>query len=561
VGDILEYISLVDSWQANYQKTYYFASDYSIVGAKIIFEYEPDNFMMAQKCINNCPPFRMTKSKSNIVYTIEDTMRMKYVEELEDIPALTEPHFKIHVIPKRLRPYFGFQFTNGTSKTKITEDDLKNEVYTTINKLSESNSEYYIDFIEKYGYHQSDAEYLRTYFYYMRDHFFTESVTFYDKPKSSGLSLMNKLIRGAQKRKIPFEIVLMKDKDEGPFDDLLFEDELYWAVIFKTSEGELSFYSFHLFSHPNEIPSDYEGTEAYRFKIGSSAKNTQITKFTIPSTSSEKNTYHTLLNVQFDNGIDSVNVVQRCILKGYYRNNIKFDLINRNDYFYAYLNQLREFKIIQNNDLRYYFVTYKAYNNFNKTFIDNEELRGRELFKVNQSNNLKQYFEQGHRKERYKLLKFKEYKIISDSRSPDSNWVEWEEKLSIGDIVKQVNQEFLVLEVGKIFSGMYQINGDRNREVRTKPIFIKYNRSIISDLSIKLPDGYKIKDVTKLNKKFENTLGSFTTTASTQGNMLTINLNKTYKANTYQKENWSDYISFLDAAAAYNQTKIILEKK
>jgi hypothetical protein len=560
VGDILEYVGLFDKWQHNYQATYYFASGNCIVVSKIVYEIEKDKFFVAYKSINKAPLFEITKTKTAVTYTVLDTMRKKYDGELEDMMALSEPHFKMRVIPKSVVNAYDFDYQMGKPKTAVTEKDLKQVVWDQVKNLENSGSEYYLDFIEKYGYRQPDDEYIKTYFYYLRDRIYTASATFDDQPKSQGLGMMNKLIRAAQKRNIPFEILLFKDQTEGRFDDILFEDELYWGVVFNTKEGDVGFYSFHLYAHPDEMPSDYEGTTAYRFKIGSSMAKTTITRFEIPVQPTAHNIYLTKTDAVFLGSNDSLKLNQQIVKKGYYRNTSKFALNNRYDHFNRYLKQLKEEKVIQNDNLRYYFITNYAYIDYDKDFIDSEELRCREVFRQNQSDHLKRYFESAHQSEKYKVLQYNDYKILSDSRSPDSNWVEWNEELIIGDITHKVNDKMTVLEIGEIFSGMYQINSDKNREVRTKPFMIRFNRSYISDLTLKLPEGFKIKDLTMLNTTFENKTGKFTTVASMNGNVLHVVLTKSYKANTYKKEEWPEYIAFLDAAASFNQVKIVLEK-
>ncbi len=560
VGDVLEYVGLFDKWQGNYQSTYYLASEYSIVSSKIVYEVEKDNFYVAYKMINDCPQFKTGKVKNLITYTLEDTMRRSYEDELEDIPAYTEPHFKMRVIPNHLVGNYAFKYQKGKAKTTVTEIDLKQEALWMTENLEGSSSEYYIDYIEKFGYRQTDAEFLKSYFYYLRDRIYVETATFDATPQSRKLNLMNKMIRAANKWRIPYEIVFLKDKDEGRFSDILFEDELYCGVIFKTPEEEVSFYSFHLFAHPNEMPSDFEGTEAYRVKIGSSIAKTTVKKYQVPVTPNTHNTYFTKMNAGFSGGIDSLKLDQHVVLKGYYRNNAKFDLVNRYDYFNKYLKQLTDEKVLTDTNLHYYFITNKAYLDYDEPFIQSEEIRGRELFKKNQSNRLKRHFENDHKNESYTLLKYNQYQIISDSRPADSNWVEWKEDLVIGDVAAKIDDKLMVLEVGKIFSGMYQINNDKNREVRSKPFVIKFNRTFTSELALTLPEGYKIKDLSQLNRTFENSTGKFSTIASMQGNTLNIVLNKEYKANTYEKEKWPQYINFLDAAAGFNQVKIVLEK-
>lgn len=562
IGDIIEYVGIVDRWQrAAYAYGYYMSGGYPVVNTKVMYEYEPNNFVFHWKSLNGAPEFKKDKGAKNFnTFVLQDSMRDAYYEELETKRNLMEPYFKVRVVPAYIASTMDFNYTVGKVRTEITEADFKRAVYRTVKELDGGASAYYFDFVKKFGYDQTDKEYLTKYFYYLRDNLFNSDLAFKGESENVGITMMNKMIKAAQKRDIPFEIALFCDRDEGTFKDVLFEDDIYWGVTFKTSEGDISFNTFNPYSHPNEISRDFEGTEAYYFKVGKSEKSTTLRKVIIPVSDVTQNVWLTDMKASFLNGMDSLLVQQRVDLKGYYRNNEKGKLINRYEFYNAYINQLRDEKILAKKGKYYFFINVYAYRFFDTDFLDKQEESERQIFEKAEYKKLFNHFKRGHQEQSYDLLRYIDYKIINDSRSPGKPNLQWEENLVMGDVSHKINDQTFVFDLGKLVGDMYQINNDRNREERNGQFYISNNRTFTTNISVKIPTGYKVQNLNNLNFNVDNQTGTFTTKAEIVGDEIKLTMTKIYKAGIYDKTIWPQYIQFLDSAVAFTRTSIILTK-
>lgn len=564
IGDIIEYVGIVDRWQRSaYAYGYYMSGGYPVVNTKVVYEYEPNNFVFHWKSLNGAPEFKKDKGTKNFnTFVLQDSMRDAYYEELETKRNITEPYFKVRIVPAYIVSKMDFNYTLGKVRSEITEADFKRAVFKTVKELDGGTSWYYYSYIKKYGYNktETDMEYLTKYFYYLRDVLFTADLAFAGEAENVGITMMNKMIKAAQKRDIPFEVVLFCDRDEGTFKDVLFEDDIYWGVTFKTSEGEVSFNTFNAFSHPNEMPRDFEGTEAYYFKVGRSEKSTTLRKVAIPMTDPTKNIWLTDLKAFFLNGMDSLLVHQTIDLRGTYRNNEKNKLVNRYQFYNEYIKLLTEEKLIDKKNKYYFFVNVYAYRKFNIDFLDKQEGSEKELFENIEYKKLLNHFKRGHQEQSYDLLRYIDYKIINDSRSPGKPNLQWEENLVMGNVSHKVNDQTYVFDLGKLVGDMYQINNDRNREERNGQFYISNNRTFTTNISVKIPEGYKVQNVNNLNFNVDNQTGTFTTKAEIVGDEIKLTMTKIYKAGVYDKTIWPQYIQFLDSAVAFTRTSIILTK-
>lgn len=77
---------------------------------------------------------------------------------------------------------------------------------------------------------------------------------------------------------------------------------------------------------------------------------------------------------------------------------------------------------------------------------------------------------------------------------------------------------------------------------------------------MKIPEGYTVQGIEKLNSTVENATGGFTSKARIENNALIIEVIKNYKTNFEKKANWPLMVSFMEAAHSFNQQQILLEK-
>ncbi len=123
--------------------------------------------------------------------------------------------------------------------------------------------------------------------------------------------------------------------------------------------------------------------------------------------------------------------------------------------------------------------------------------------------------------------------------------------------VKKAGNNF-ILDAGKMIGEQLKIKADqRDRKV---DIYMPNARTSQYNLSIPVPKGYTAEGLDKLNTSLDNSTGSFITTAKLDGANVKITVTKVYK-NAFEKaEKWPELLKMLDAAAAFEEAKIMFRK-
>jgi hypothetical protein len=117
-----------------------------------------------------------------------------------------------------------------------------------------------------------------------------------------------------------------------------------------------------------------------------------------------------------------------------------------------------------------------------------------------------------------------------------------------------------VLHLGQIFGSLADISSSLDRKDRVKPFYIDFNRTYSISLKLTLPAGVKVSGLSAVNKKVDNSVGTFTVDAQQNGNIIEVKMSKTYKAFKHEVEEWDQYIEFSDAGADFINKKIILSR-
>ena len=76
-----------------------------------------------------------------------------------------------------------------------------------------------------------------------------------------------------------------------------------------------------------------------------------------------------------------------------------------------------------------------------------------------------------------------------------------------------------------------------------------------------MPAGYTADGLQDLNINIDNESGAFISTAKVEGDKLVVTTTKQYKKNFDKKENWPNYIAFLEAAYKFSQSKVVFKRK
>jgi RNA polymerase sigma factor (sigma-70 family) len=70
-----------------------------------------------------------------------------------------------------------------------------------------------------------------------------------------------------------------------------------------------------------------------------------------------------------------------------------------------------------------------------------------------------------------------------------------------------------------------------------------------------------VEGLSELNMSVDNESGSFISTAKVEGDKLIVTTHKVYKKTFDPKENWPNYLAFLEPAYKFSQLKVVFKKK
>lgn len=131
-------------------------------------------------------------------------------------------------------------------------------------------------------------------------------------------------------------------------------------------------------------------------------------------------------------------------------------------------------------------------------------------------------------------------------------------EFKIGGVVKKAGASY-VIDIGKLQGAQLKI-GESQRE-RTLDIYAPFPRSLRYNIRLAIPEGFAAEGVDALNKKVENSTGSFVCEAKADDKILVIQIVKTY-ANDYEPaSNWKKMLEFIDAANEWTSARVVLRKK
>jgi hypothetical protein len=149
------------------------------------------------------------------------------------------------------------------------------------------------------------------------------------------------------------------------------------------------------------------------------------------------------------------------------------------------------------------------------------------------------------------------YKINNIGLSYSKPSFEYNETFTIDGLVKKAGNNY-VFEVGRLMGNYKKI--EEKERIRTLDVYMPAARTLTYSFSITIPDGYIAKGIEELNKKIENDVASFVSSASSNNNIINITITNTYNNNFEPAINWPKLLTIIDAAADFTNAKLLMEK-
>ena len=345
------------------------------------------------------------------------------------------------------------------------------------------------------------------------------------------------------------DIVVVPNRFSGHLDQafLLGDFETFVRI---NMNGVSKWYCFNsFFEDAGRLSSVYEGQDALIFSrelkgMTARFKNTGEI-FTLPVSKSSENILSENLNVSFNKtNIQLISIDRTVNASGNMKQNEQKQLL------LAEQVESSLSKITSRQTTIEYLAENKktaAQSEELKTAFAKESLNQKDYFKAE----IKSQFDQ----EPKELLS---YKINNTGLSHYAPAFEYDATFTMDNFVKKAGNNF-IFDAGRLMGTYKRL--DEKESKRSLDVYMPSARQLNYKFSIMIPEGYTVKGIEELNKKEENDIASFVSTAKLNGNTVQITVNRTYNNNFEPAANWPKLVSVINAAADFTNMKLLLEKK
>jgi len=569
VGDIIDYYShSVKSFKSRdaygfnpVEKT--LGETYPIMNLKLTFETENDFFVNFQS-YNGAPDLKQinTKKKSLRRYELVATDLAKNDFPKWFFPLAELPSYKFQVFFARSGKFENRAIAflpkkENIIKKKVTKEDVINlydnkfkpngDISDVKRYLKENNITKPRDIVIK-GFYFMRHYYLTRYFeaavmqeaeivYYPFQYYGKDFIYI-----SNQKDFINHYSEFLKKHKIDSEIIVATKRYNGPISDLLIEKDV--DVLLKVKLKEPVYLTeFNQFTDVNEFSPLLESTDVYALELNDKKKITNIKKSTLKSSSHEDNNSTTTFNVSLDDNLEIATINKKTALTGHLKYSNQREALSLFDYVNEDHKKYKTKKFLD-------YIKKKR----NKTKYTNEL----NALKTKATNKIKETVKNSTASEYTFPMENYEYNIEKTGRYGFSTPFVMNEKFTVEKgLIKKAGKNY-IFQIGKFIGEQIGIN-DQEKQ-RTNNIYMSYPRSFNYSISFKIPKGYSIAGIDKLNTNVTNETGSFTSQAHIEGDELIIETYKSYIHNYEPNNNWPKMVRFLEAAYQFTQGKILLKK-
>ncbi|MFD2890804.1 hypothetical protein ACFS5J_02120 [Flavobacterium chuncheonense] len=568
VNDIIDiYHYSTESFQSFYEYGFdeverTFGDNYPIMNYKLTFQTEND-FFVNFNTYNGGPELKQIPLKNNnerkyeiVVKDIDKNDFPNWFYPLAELPC-----YKFQVFFARSGKFeeraeaFLSEKENSVKKTVSKEDIL--DFY--INKFRPLGNLKDIDDFLKDKTFKTTEEKVRAVYYFTRHYYYTMYIeafvinevnimnpfelyganpVFFKTEKA----FINHFMAFLKENKIEYDIIVATNRNNGPIKDILIQKN---ASVLLRINTENPFYIeyFTPFSDVDQIASQIENTEAYALKVSKLKKVDNVEEIKLPASTFKDNTSKQVTNITIAPDFNSLNIDRRTSLNGHTKESEQAEKL----YFFDYIGEDYEkygttplLDRIKNKKRK------EQYTNEFEAFINKLKDKQKEELKFTTS------------REYQVEIEDHTYKIVNTGRFGKETPFVYDEKFSIkNNLLKKAGNNYIV-EIGKFIGAQVEVS--QKEKNRTNNVYYSYPRSFENEILLKIPDGYTVSGIEKLNTKIENETGGFIATAKVEGNILKINALKYYKGYFQPQNKWSQIVAFLELSYQFNQEKILLKK-
>ncbi|MBC7949733.1 MAG: DUF3857 domain-containing protein [Chitinophagaceae bacterium] len=343
---------------------------------------------------------------------------------------------------------------------------------------------------------------------------------------------------------IQSELFVYMPRRLGAWRDAVFLDELDFVMKVKSKRRN---YFLEAFNNFDAFASPYgylEGVEGY--SIGYDEPN-KYYKTPGPTSTAAENVERKDYLVSFTEGMENVSIDRTTTLMGHEKSdkigiaNLDRSYLSKD--FEKYYNVPGQKGKRKKEDEVIDITTSASYDN-----PDKEE----------KAKERKELMEKDLKRE-FDLDKYGEFDLIDNGRYGDSAMLKYRETFWLKKLVSRAGRNYL-FDAGKLIGGQIKLE-QSELEKRETDIWLPNARTIDNTITLTIPAGYVVEGLQELNMSVDNESGSFVSTAVTEGDKLLITTRKVYKKSFDKKDQWPNYVAFLEAGYKFSQGKVVLKKK
>ena len=157
----------------------------------------------------------------------------------------------------------------------------------------------------------------------------------------------------------------------------------------------------------------------------------------------------------------------------------------------------------------------------------------------------------------FDVKKLKDFKVVETNFFDKTKPFVHTSNFTAKDLAWAFNN-YIILNAGN-FIGEQLVVPEKSKD-RQQDFYIPYQKQFVVNVTIPIPEGYTVENLSEFNVKKETPAGSFTADAKIENNKVIIKTKKAYKFSYYMREDASDVYDFLYEAEKYYNKKMILKK-
>lgn len=548
VGDILDYY--LDTEKLAYASTYHgfetamfqLSNQYPLLHYRLEFDVMRKCYI-SFKSVNGAPELKLKEGEDKKKYYLE-AKNLQKKDELKwfygnrELPTVK---FKVaYASNTAVSPFLG---QPGELKTKVTQDEIAS-------LMRRSYGIKYIDKSFKKGMRKAkktipdQSQWAREAYYRLRNTTAVDKMESYimdDESYIRGISwyhFLGQLSYFYRSNKIPHSLILSVPRSIATVDDIILEEEL--SMIMKVRTKDPFFVgSFSNSALINEIDSELEGQKGFTFQANFLPTSCYLAETTIPISPADSNAVYTELDLSLAG--DSLQIGITRTISGHGKIDYQSKLLSAED---IILDEKGLYGIDE--------IHYSTSSDIRAAVAQRNENMKR--FKEHREKALKKSYASEFDLE---IESMDHLTIVETGRLESGRNMTYTVDCVTKDAIKKIGPNYLI-EVGRFIGQQTKI--DQEYRERSHDIYMPYARQYSETIRFAIPEGYEVSGAEKLNMNIENETGRFISSSSIIDGKLEINAIKQYNHNFEPQENWPLMLKFLDAAAAFYDSKILLKK-